>query len=365
MRPSGARRRRIAAGAAAFAGLAAGLLACGGAAGTTGRDVAGPLRAKVDTAVEIPWSSRYEVTAGVLAFRRATLGTVLLGRVDEVLRREGDRVAAGEVLARVESRDVAARLAQAEAAVAAARALEENARLTQERMERLAARQAASQKSLEDAVSGHRAAAANLQAAEEGVKAARVYVAYSEVTAPWSGVVVEKRVEVGDTAAPGSPLFVLEDTSKVKVEATVPESALAGLRSGDAVEVSIDAAGGVMRRGRLSEILPAADPGSRTFTVRAILKNQDGALRSGMFARLRLPGPGRTTLAVPATALVARGPLNGLYVLDASGVARLRWVTIGESRDDRVEVLTGLGAGERYVLSPPPGIEDGRAIEVD
>jgi RND family efflux transporter MFP subunit len=283
--------------------------------------------------------------------------------VDRVLRREGDRVRSGEVLARVESREVTARLEQAEASVAAASAMERNARLMKERMGRLLAKQAATQKNLDDATAGYEAAAASLKAAEEGVRTARMYVAYSAVAAPFDGVVVERRVEEGDTAAPGMPLFVVEDTSRMKVEAQVPETALVGRRIGDPVEIEVDAAGGGVRRATLSEILPTADPRSRTRAVRALLDNSDGALRSGMFARMRLSGEEGKAVAVPETALVRRGPLTGVFVVDPREVARLRWVTLGEARDGRAEILTGLSAGERIVTEPPAGLEDGRRIE--
>jgi RND family efflux transporter MFP subunit len=287
-----------------------------------------------------------------------------MGRVDQILRREGDRVRAGEPLARIESREVSARLAQAEANVAAASAMETNARLMKERMERLLAKQAATRKNVEDATAGYDAAAANLAAAKEGVAAARMYVAYSEVTAPFAGVVVERRVEVGDTAAPGTPLFVVDDTSKMKIEAQVPESALRGVAAGDPVEVEVDSAGGGARSGTVSEVLPAADPRSRSFTVRAVLDNADGALRPGMFARLRLGGEDRKAVVVPESAVVRRGPLTGVFTVDGQGIARLRWVSLGEARDGRVEVLSGLSAGERIVTEPPAALEDGRRVEV-
>mgnify|MGYP002476317144 FL=1 len=248
--------------------------------------------------------------------------------------------------------------------MAAARAQEENARLARERMERLQERQAASRKNVEDATAGYEAAAAGLRAAEEGVKAARVAFGYTQVRAPFAGIVAEKRVEAGDTASPGMPLFVVEDTSKMKVEASVPESSLARLAVGRPVQVRVEAAGEETRQGVLSEILPAGDPRSRTFTVRVVLDNPDGALRSGMFARLIIEKGTRNALAVSESALVRRGPLTGIFVVDEGSRARLRWITAGEIRDGRAEVLTGLKAGERFVLSPPPGLEDGAQIEV-
>jgi len=358
------RRRALRIAGALVLLVSLGGLACARGTERAEREIGPAIPVWVETAAEIPWAEEIPVTAGLMPLRRASPGTVLMGRVEEVLRHEGDRVRAGEVLARVESRDVAARLAQAEAGVAAARAQEENARLAKERMERLQARQAASRKNVEDAVTGYEAAAAGLRAAEEGVKAARVAYGYSQVKAPFAGVVAEKRVEAGDTAAPGMPLFVVEDTSKMKVEASVPESSIANLAAGRPVQVMVEAAGEGTRQGVLSEILPAGDPRSRTFTVRVVLDNSDGALRSGMFARLIIEKGDRKALVVPESALVRRGPLTGVFVVDEGSVARLRWITAGETRDGKIEVLTGLKAEERIVLSPPPAIADGAKIEV-
>ena len=146
--------------------------------------------------------------------------------------------------------------------------------------------------------------------------------------------------------------------------AQVPESALRGLSVGSPVEVVVDSAGVASRPGTLAEILPSADPRSRTFTVRAVLDNADGALRSGMFARLRLPGAEESRVAVAEGAVVRRGPLTGVFVVDEGGIARLRWITTGETREGRVEVLTGLSEGERVVTAPPASLEDGRRVEV-
>jgi len=337
------------------------LVGCGGHEPRERPQARPPLPAQVETVALAPWHDGMEISATVQPLLRATPGTVLMGRVEEILHHEGDRVARGELLARIESRDVTARVAQAEAAVAAARAMEHNARLMKERMERLHSRQAASRKNLDDAVAGHEAALADLSAAEEGVKVARVFRDYSEVRAPFAGRVAEKRIEVGDTAAPGMALFVVEDASKVKIEAQVPESVAGALALGDEVEVEVQ---GERLAARVSELLPAADPRSRTFTVRALLPNPDGRLRSGMFARVRLPGESRSVARVPEAAVVRRGPLTGVFVVDGDNVARLRWVTLGRLADSRYEVLTGLEAGERIVARPAPELEDGRVIEV-
>jgi len=356
--PPRARRR---AGAGAVALLAAG---CAGAPRPPADPSAGPAVAvSVAAAESVAWTDDLEVSATVHALRRALPGTVLMGRVEQVLRREGDAVQSGAVLARVEAREVRSRLAQAEAGVAAARALEHNARLMRERLERLHARQAAAQKSVDDAIAAHAAAAAQREAAEQAVAAARMYVSYADVVAPFAGVVVERRIEPGDTAAPGMPLFAIEDLSRVKVEAEVAETAALALAPGQPVRVELSADAATPRDATIAEILPTADAQSRTFTVRVLLDNPDGALRSGMFARLRLPGAARAAVTLPARAVVRRGPLTGVHVVGADGVARLRWIALGAERDGRAAVLAGLAAGERVVLDPPADFADGTRVE--
>lgn len=345
---------------AAFAALTMG---CAAPSGQVRPEAAPALSATVETLAEGPSSGGLEATGNVEAARRASPGTILAGRVTSILKREGARVRRGELLARVESGDVAARVAQAEAAVVAARAAEDNARRMRERLERLVPKQAASPRSLEDAVAGHEAALANLHAAEEGVQAARVMLSYGQITAPFDGVVVRRLVEEGDTAAPGMPMFVVEDTSSMKVEVSVPESSSRGLTPGAGVVVVVDGSGGVARDATLAEILPAADPATRTVTARVLLDNADGALRPGMFARARFAAAGTASMTLPESAVVRRGPLTGVFVVD-DGVARLRWVTLGRADAGRVVALSGVGSGERIVTAPPPELVDGRRVEI-
>jgi len=326
-------------------------------------EAAPPLRVAVETVEAAPSAAGLEATGSVEAARRASPGTILAGRVTKILKREGQRVRQHETLARVESGDVAARVAQAEAAVVSAQAAETNARLMRDRLGRLVAKQAASPKSLEDATTAHDAALANLHAADEGVRAARVMLSYGDVLAPFDGVIVKRLAEEGDTASPGVPLFVVEDTARMKVEAAIPESAAHGLASGAPVTVVVDGAQGPAREAALAEILPSADPATRTVVARVLLDNSDGALRPGMFARLRFAGEGPATLFVPAAAIVRRGPLTGVFVVDGD-VARLRWITLGDTRGRRVEAASGLDAGERVVADPSSELVDGRRIEI-
>ena len=338
-------------------------LSCGTPHGEARPEAAPPLSVVVETTAAVPSSDGLEATGTIEAARRASPGTILAGRVTKIVKREGQRVRQGETLARVESGDVAARVAQAEAAVVGAQAAETNARLMRGRLERLVAKQAASPRSLEEAVAGHDAAQANLHAAKEGVRAARVMLGYGEVLAPFDGVIEKRLVEEGDTASPGMPMFIVVDTTSMKLEAAIPESSARGMAAGSPVAVIVDGTDGASRDAALAEILPASDPATRTVTARVLLDNADGALRPGMFARVRFPGDGPAIVSIPTTAIVRRGPLTGVFVI-VDNVAQLRWITLGSSLDRRVEAASGLAAGERIVTAPAAELADGRRVEI-
>jgi RND family efflux transporter MFP subunit len=164
-------------------------------------------------------------------------------------------------------------------------------------------------------------------------------------------------VEPGDLAVPGQTLLVLDDPRAYRFEAEVGESAVGRVRLRQTVPVVLDALARTLE-GRVAEIVPAADPTSRTVTVKVDLP-ADPELRSGLFGRARFPAGERQALLVPGTALVERGQLTGVYVVDTQGIAQLRLVTAGARREDRVEILSGLRAGERIVVEGAERVSDG------
>lgn len=329
-----------------------------------------PAAVRVETAVATvsTVADHTRASGSVAPLRRVRPGTKILGRIDRVLVSEGERVKSGQVLARLESRDLEAAVAQAAAAVRMAEAQVENAAAQLERIRELHGRGSVTEKNLEDAVAGERVAAAGLAQAEANRAAAEVTLGYAEIKSPIAGWVVAKHVEAGDMAAPGVPFFTLEDLSRVKVEVEVPEAELQGIAAGAPARVEIldrEIAAAVDR------IVPAGDPRSRTFLAQILLDNPDGALMSGMFARVSFPGGERRALLVPATAVVDRGQLRGLYVVEeetgagaGTARARLRWLRVGRPVGDELEILSGLEAGERYLVEPPAGLADGAAVEV-
>ncbi|MFN0084030.1 MAG: efflux RND transporter periplasmic adaptor subunit, partial [Blastocatellia bacterium] len=167
--------------------------------------------------------------------------------------------------------------------------------------------------------------------------------------APINGIITAKHLDLGSMAAPGAPLLTVEDDRNYRLEAAVEESQTRNIRLNTPARVTIDALGGEELTGRVVEIVPAADPASRSYTVKIQLPVRLG-VRTGMFGKARFPSGQRRALLIPVAALVERGQLTGVYAVDSAGIARLRLVTAGKREGERIEILSGLNEGERIVV---------------
>jgi RND family efflux transporter MFP subunit len=159
------------------------------------------------------------------------------------------------------------------------------------------------------------------------------------------------------------PIFTAEDVRRYRLEATVNENDLRYVRTGQQISVVIDALDNAALQGKVVQIVPTADPTSRTFLVKIELP-ADARLRSGLFGRARFSRGERQALLIPRSAVVERGQLQGIYVLDQNKVASLRYVTLGKPSGDEVEVLAGLQDGERIAAKPGAVDLNGKRIEV-
>ena len=191
-------------------------------------------------------------------------------------------------------------------------------------------------------------------------KLAEVMLSYAVIESPVNGWITSKFIEAGDMASPGRPLFVIDDLSRVKVTINVPESVVVGLSAGQDAAVTIDVLGQVTP-GTIDRILPTGDPMSRTFDVEMVLDNAEGTIKSGMFARASFNIGTRDAILIPASAIVDRGQLTGVFVVN-DGKAALRWVKLGARLGDSAEVLSGLRAGERLLVAPSADVYDGATI---
>ena len=307
------------------------------------------------------------VTTGtVRAATVATLSAKVLGNVTRVLVNEGDPVHAGQVLVEIDGRDIHAKVEQARAAVHAAdeaiaaaaagvagaeanakfadatlarfTALRERGSVSPHEFEEVSAKQKGAHAELDRATNGREALLAQRSQAAAGVAEAETFLSYTQVRSPIDGIVSARFVDAGAQAAPGVPLITVEDNRQYRVETTVDEDLAARIQPGFVAGVD-----GVP--GRVAHVAPV-DPQTRT----ALVKIEIPPMRSGTFVHVSFPLGTRNAISIPASAVVRRGELTNVFVVDKEGAARMRLVTIAEPRNGRVEVLSGIDSGERIVI---------------
>lgn len=318
-----------------------------------------------------------EAVGTVRAAQTSQLASQMMGNIVEVRVHEGDRVRRGQVLAVI---DDAQPRAAVERATAAAGAAEQGlaasdsdlalAQSTLKRYQNLYDRKSVSPQEFDEVKARFQAALAHrdmMQAGQAQAKAAlaqaHTSLSYSRVLAPFDGVITEKKADPGTLASPGLRIFTIEGLGRYRLEATVNESDLRYVRVGEQVPVVVDALELPERKGKVVQIVPAADSASRSFLVKIELP-ADPQMRSGLFGRAQFSRGNRSSVLIPRTAVVERGQLQGIYVLDLNKIASLRYVTLGRTAGADVEVLAGLQEGERLVAKPADLDLNGKRIEV-
>jgi RND family efflux transporter MFP subunit len=300
----------------------------------------------------------------VEAVRQTVIASQVQGSVVELTVKAGDTVKAGQVLLRIDARAATQNSAASLAQVQAAQAALEVADKDVARQRQLHAQKYISQAALDRAEATFRATTAQLKAEIAQSSAAQIQSGFYIVRAPYAGVLAEVPVMPGDMAMPGRPLITMYDPSALRVTAAVPQSALAGLAAEQAVKLEfpdLPAERRWLARPGV-QVLPTLDAGTHSALVRSELPADYKGLAPGLFARLWLTdrNASSVSLSVPASAVVRRAEMTGLYVIDGAGQAILRQVRLGSRHGDSIEVLSGVSAGERIALDPQAAAKGGR-----
>lgn len=305
-------------------------------------------------------------TAGTVhAKETAIVSPQITGTIRQVLVRAGDRVRAGQLLVTLDDAAMQSALEQATAGESAAR----NQQMAAQTQAALAAQTLARYQMLQEQKSvspqefdevQKRSEAARLQAAayaaqSEQAKAAalgaRTQLSYMTLRAPFAGIVTARMADPGTLASPGTPVLQIDREGPLQIDTTVDESLIGSIHSGMTLPVSVEGIDAANLNGKVAEIVPAADPASRSFLVKLDLpaiKN----LRAGMYATAGIPGGARLMTLAPQSVVVMRGSLACVYALDVNGLAQLRYVTLGSRQGSQVEILSGVATGEKLVNDP-------------
>jgi RND family efflux transporter MFP subunit len=293
----------------------------------------------------------YETSGTVKARATSVIASRVMGTITSVKVREGDRVRAGQVLMTLDDRDVAQKVAAAEKTVEAAKQNQLLMDVTYQRYKKLHEEKALTQQEIDQVTTQKKVADIEYERAGAGLAEAKIFHGFTSITAPFAGAVTEKKIDAGSMAVPGMPLLVLEDTSSFRIEANADERLSARLKPGMPVEIVVESVVPKIE-GRISEIVPAIDPMSRTFLIKVEMKAS--GLKSGLYAKLRIPVGTREALLVPKTAVLERGQLTGVYTVDDRSVITYRLVRTGKAYENAVEILSGINAKEKVITS---GIE--------
>lgn len=317
-----------------------------------------------------------QTTGTIHAKETATISAQVPGQIRQVLVQAGEHVRAGQLLVQLNDAALRAALNQAQAGEEAARMQESAAKTdaslaaeTLKRYEMLQQEKSVSpqefdevQKRAEAAKMRFESYKAQSRAAEAAVSGARTQLEYTSIRAPFNGMVTARMADPGTLASPGVPLLQIDRDGPLQAYTSVDESLIGSVRLGMKVPVSVDAGGSAQLTGTVAEIVPAADPTSRSFLVKLDLP-PSRTLRAGMYASASFPGAMKQMILAPQSAVTMRGSLACVYALDPKGIAQLRYVTLGNRHGDLVDILSGLSAGETIVNNPGDHDLAGKRIE--
>lgn len=310
---------------------------------------AAPVRVEVATVKEIPFARGLSAVGSLRSDESVVLRPEVVGRIQSIEFKEGQPVTRGQVLIRLDDSVPRAELAQARA----------NLTLAQSHYRRAVELQGkgfVSQQARDESAS-------TLKVQEAAVALAQARLDKMTISAPFAGIVGLRSVSVGDYVNQGQDLAPLEAIDPLKVDFRVPEMYLSKVRVGQQLTLRLDALPGQERQGQVYAVSPLVDAGGRSILLRATVANNDAVLRPGMFARVQLLFNQDKALVAPEAALSPSGETQYVYRVK-DGKAERREVTIGERREGRVEILTGVAAGDQLVVAGIQRVTDGAAVNV-
>lgn len=332
-------------------------------------------RAQVVQVLATQQPQTIQTTGTLHAKETAAISAQLPGRIRQVVVHPGDRVHSGDLLVTLDDAAMQSALSQAMAGETAAEkqqmAAQSEASLaagTLARYEMLKQQKSVSPQEFDEVQKRAEAAqlrvascAAQTEQAKAAVAGARTQLGYAALHAPFSGIVTARLADPGTLASPGVPLLQIDRDGPLQIYISVDESLISAVRLGMTIPVNIDGSATPIT-GTVAQIVPAADPASRSFLIKLDLPTA-ATLHAGMYSTATISTGTKAMILVPGTAVVQRGSLPCVYALDANGIAQLRFVTLGVRHGDQLEILSGLSAGDSLVNNPGDRDLAGKRVE--
>jgi len=337
---------------------------CGGEGKKTVADNAPIVSVKVNQVETNGNHTLLSVSGKVQAKNSADLSTRIMGHVSKVNVNVGDEVKKGQLLISINNSDLQAKQAQINASITEATAAFNNAEKNYNRFKNLFADNSASQKEMDDMTANYEMTKARLEAVKQMKNEIAAQFTYSNITAPFSGIITSKTVKEGDMANPGQPLISVESPNDFEVMAMVPETEISEIKTGTTVNVLVKSLTTSIK-GKVKEVSTSAKHTGGQYLVKIDLEKTDANILSGMFTTVQFPVErhgASTIVLIPHEAIVTNGQLSGVYTVSQSNTAILRWLRLGRTFGDQVEVLSGLNADEAYIVSAEGKLYNGAKI---
>lgn len=310
----------------------------------------------------------YRLDGKLEATNRSTVSSQTSGQVVEVLFDVDDLVEQDAVLVRLRDTEQRAQVASAEANLRSATAQRQDGESEYQRIKSVFEKEAVSQAAMDKALAARKSTRASVEAARAALTRARQQLAYTEIRAPYTGIVTERLIEVGEVASPGQRLMAGVSLDQLRVEVDVPQSLINSVRQRQQARVWLN---GQWQDVTEITVFPVADPATDTFKVRMQLKQGTPNAFPGMFVKVALGVGLRQVLSVPPQAVVYRSEVIGVYVVDDQGHIALRHIRVGDLLPGGgMSVLSGLDQGEQVIMDPHSAVValkaqmQGQAVEL-
>ncbi|MFH4966220.1 efflux RND transporter periplasmic adaptor subunit [Gaetbulibacter sp. M235] len=325
-----------------------------------------PITVKVSSISENDNNPFLTASGTIQAVNSANLSTRLMGFVTNMPVNVGDKVKKGQLLVSINNSDLQAKLSQVNAGIAEATAAFTNAEKDYNRYKNLFSENSASQKEFDDITANYNMAKARLEGAKQMKNEVDAQFAYANIRAPFDGVVTGKYIKNGDMANPGMPLIAMEAPGKFEVMASVPESEISKISKGTSVNVQVKSINKTIT-GKVTELSSSAKNTGGQYLVKVALDETDTSILSGMFVTVQFPMKAQEKsemVLIPKEAIVTKGQLYGVYTVSESNTALLRWLRIGRTFGNQVEVLSGLSSNESYIISADGKLFNGAKVSI-
>ena len=312
-----------------------------------------------------------DVSGQVEAGTSANISTKVMGYITKMNVKVGDNVSRGQLLVTINSDDIAAKKAQTNSMVIEAEAAYKSAQKDLERFTNLYKQQSASAKELDNITLQYNIAKSRVESAKQMSNEVSSLFNYTNLTAPFSGTITQKNAEAGSMATPGMPLLILEQKGSYQISVAVPENAIAQVHQNADATVSIGSINKILK-GRVTQINQSSSFTGGQYIVKIGISEADkNGLYAGMYANVSIPIISKEKVQntsdivlVPKSSIENKNELTGIYTISSNNTALLRWVRLGKSFGDKVEIISGLDKNEEFIIHADGKLYNGVPIKI-